>query len=271
MGTMAKNSDFSDAGRGLKQKLQSGVTTFGLWITLESPTVSEIAARAGLDWVCIDLEHGDLDLQEVANHLRVIRGGRTAGLVRVHDIHHGLIQRVLGMGAHGIMVPRIRTAEEVEQTVIFAKYPSRGRRGMGVERVTSWGMNNMYARDANQSTLVIPLIETVDAGKNIDAILRVPDVDAFFFGPADYSASAGFVGEWEGPGVANELLNLKDRIVAAGKACGIVARNREDGNARIQQGFRMIGLGVDCTLLAKTISQSMEDFGKPLNPEVWKS
>jgi 2-keto-3-deoxy-L-rhamnonate aldolase RhmA len=70
-------------GRKLKDKLRSGETTFGLWVTLESPTVSEIAARVGLDWICVDLEHGELDLQEVTNHLRAIRNTGTACLVRI--------------------------------------------------------------------------------------------------------------------------------------------------------------------------------------------
>jgi 2-keto-3-deoxy-L-rhamnonate aldolase RhmA len=138
---------------------------------------------------------------------------------------------------------------------------------MGVERCTSWGLNTAGAKHANLETMVIPLIETVDAGRNIEAILRVPDIDGFFFGPADYSASAGYVGEWEGPKVAEELLRLKDQIRAHGLPCGIVSK--DDGSARIQQGFQMIGLGVDCTMLAKTIQRSVESLGKQVDPAVW--
>jgi 4-hydroxy-2-oxoheptanedioate aldolase len=88
-------------------------------------------------------------------------------------------------------VPRIRTVEEVERAVCFAKYPPRGLRGMGVERATSWGKGMAHAKTANQGTIVLPMIETVDPGKNLEAIMQVPDVDGFFFGPADFSASAG--------------------------------------------------------------------------------
>jgi 2-dehydro-3-deoxyglucarate aldolase/4-hydroxy-2-oxoheptanedioate aldolase len=264
-------SETPNVGRALKQKLKNNQVTYGLWVTLESPTVSEIAARIGLDWICVDTEHGELDLQEVTNHVRAVRGSRTAVLVRVSDIQHGLIQRVLGLGAHGILVPRIRTADEVERAVYFAKYPPRGLRGMGVERSTSWGLNNIYAKDANQDTLVIPLIETVDAGRNLEQILKVPDVDGFFFGPADYSATAGFVGEWEGPGVAEELLRIKDRLRAQNLPCGIVARDPRDGKMRIEQGFQMIGVGVDCTLFAKTLMDSLAGLGQPVGSDVWKA
>jgi 2-keto-3-deoxy-L-rhamnonate aldolase RhmA len=249
-----------DAGNRLRQKLRNGETTFGLWVTMESATVSEIAAWIGVDWICIDTEHGELDLQEVANHLRAISRSSTAALVRIPEIEHGLIQRTLGLGAHGIMVPRIRTAEELERAVTFAKYPPRGLRGMGVERASFWGSDRTRAKTANQRTMVLPMIETVDSGKNLEAIMQVPDIDAFFFGPADYSASAGFVGEWEGPGIADELVRIKDRLRARGFPCGVVATDANNGQFRIGQGFQMIGLGVDCNLLSRSLTGLLEEL-----------
>src|ERR1700730_13949614 len=168
------------------------------------------------------------------------------------------------------MVPRIRTAEEVERAVCFAKYPPRSLRGMGVERATSWGKGIAHAKTANQGTIVLPMIETVNSGKNLEAIMQVPDVDGFFWGPADFSASAGFVGEWEGPGIAQELLRIKERLRAQGfPCCGIMATDADNGKFRIEQGFQMIGLGVDCTLLIKTISELMNALGRPLKSETW--
>src|SRR5262249_10712307 len=158
----------SNASKNLKQKLKAGETTFGLWVTMESPTISEIAAHIGLDWICLDMEHGPLQLHDIANHLRAVSGSSTAALVRIQGIEQGLIQRILGLGHDGILVPRIRTAEEVEQSVCFAKYPPRGSRGMGVERSTLWGKDISSAREANNGVLVIPMIETVEAARNVD-------------------------------------------------------------------------------------------------------
>jgi 2-dehydro-3-deoxyglucarate aldolase/4-hydroxy-2-oxoheptanedioate aldolase len=262
-------SESIHASEGLRRKLRNGKPIFGLWVTMESPTVSEIAARVGLDWICIDTEHGELDLQEVANHLRAIARSSTAAIVRIPEIEHGVIQRTLGLGAHGIMIPRIRTAEEVERAVTFAKYPPRGLRGMGVERGTSWGRGIAHAKTANQRTLVLPMIETVDAGKNLDSIMQVPDIDGFFFGPADYSATAGFVGEWEGPGIAEELIRIKDRLREKGFPCGVMGTDANNAKFRISQGFQMIGLGVDCTLLVKTISDLLDKLGKPVDASAW--
>src|SRR3954454_10066592 len=107
----------------LKQKLAQGQTTRGLWVTLEAPTITEIAVTLGFDWVVVDAEHGHLDFKEILEHLRVMRHSATTPLVRIQEIEQGLIKRVLDLGAAGIIVPQVRDAGEVEQAVRFAKYP----------------------------------------------------------------------------------------------------------------------------------------------------
>ncbi|MEW5977361.1 MAG: aldolase/citrate lyase family protein [Acidobacteriota bacterium] len=255
--------------RSLKQKLKEGQTTFGLWITLESPTLTEIAVQMKLDWVCIDTEHGHLDLKEVLEHVRATVRSSTAALVRVQEIEQGLIKRVLDLGADGILVPYIREAEEVQTAVRFAKYPPQGIRGIGAERSTLWGRNLQGARTANERTLVIPILETVDAARNLESIAQVPGIDAFFFGPADFSASSGYPGEWEGPGVAEELLRIRKRLQERGIPTGIMATGPENGRARMEQGFQMIGLGADCGLLIRALSSMMEELGRKADPGVW--
>ncbi|MBI4028187.1 MAG: hypothetical protein HY360_24595 [Verrucomicrobia bacterium] len=254
----------------LKRKLFQGQVTLGLWITLESPTITEIAGRLGVDWVVIDAEHGHMDLKNVMEHVRVANLMRTPCLVRVQEIQVGLIKRVLDIGADGILVPQVRTADEVAHAVRCAKYPPEGIRGIGAERSTRWGKGMAErVRRANREVMVIPLMETVEAGKAIDSIVSVPGVDAIFFGPADYSASAGYAGEWEGPGVAQRLLEIQRRIQSRKVPCGIVATSAEDANARKRQNFQMIGLGADTGLLIRCITHAMEGLGATVSREVW--
>jgi 2-keto-3-deoxy-L-rhamnonate aldolase RhmA len=248
----------------LKEKLARGETALGMWITLESPSITEIAVMLGFDWVVIDTEHGHLDFKEVVEHLRVTRNTATTPLVRVQEIEQGLIKRVLDLGAQGIIVPQVSTAGEVEQAVRFAKYPPWGVRGVGGERATSWGLGlRSQTKPANDETMVLPLMETVAAGEAIDSILDVRGVDAIFFGPADYSASAGYLGEWEGPGVAARLLALKDQIRARGVACGIMATDVENALLRRSQGFQMIGVGSDTGLLIRSSLEALRALGAP--------
>ncbi|MBL9124570.1 MAG: hypothetical protein JNG90_13125 [Planctomycetaceae bacterium] len=242
----------------LKRKLAAGQPVNGLWVTLESATVSEIAVMLGLDFVVIDTEHGALDFGDVLNHLRAIGDSTTTPLVRIPKIDQGIIKRVLDLGAAGIIVPQVNSAAEVAEAVRLAKYPPWGIRGVGGERATRWGTAIAeYTDTANDETLVIPLLETVAAGQALDAILDVKGVDAIWFGPADYSASAGYLGQWEGPGVAEQLLGLSGRIRARGLACGIMGTDFDDAKKRREQGFQMIGIGFDAGLLVRVINQGL--------------
>ncbi len=242
----------------LKVKLAQGAVACGLWVTLEAATVSEIAAVLGYDWICIDAEHGGLDFHHIQEHLRAVRNSNTVPLVRIPQIEQGFIKRVLDLGAAGILVPMVRSAADVEQAVRFAKYPPWGIRGVGGERATQWGLSlNEYTRKANDETLVIPLIETVEGGAALDAILDAPGVDAIFLGPADYSSSCGHVGEWEAPGVAEQLLAFKDQARAHGKACGVLTTDIANARLRREQGFQMIALGSDTSLLIRASVEAL--------------
>ena len=248
----------------LRKKLANHQTTTGLWVTLEAPTITEIAVTLGLDWVVIDTEHGHLDFKEVLEHIRATRNSDTMPLVRIQEIEQGVIKRILDIGAAGIVVPQVYTPDEAERAVRFAKYPPWGLRGIGAARATRWGLGlKSDTLIANSETLVIPIMETVSAGQNIEEICDIPGVDAIFFGPADYSASAGALGEWEGPGVAAQLLQIKDRIRARGIPCGVLTRDAADLRRRRDQGFQMLGLCTDTDLIIRGLQQGLNTLRSP--------
>src|SRR5436189_4720863 len=118
----------------LRDRLRQRETSYGLWVTLESPTVTEIAVTLGLGWVCIDMEHGHLGFREVMEHVRAVRGSATTALVRVPEIGQSSIKRALDIGAHGVLLPLVRGREDVEQGMSFGRYPPRGVRGVSGER-----------------------------------------------------------------------------------------------------------------------------------------
>lgn len=250
-----------DALKGFRKKLASRQSTVGLWVTLESPSITEIAVTLGLDWVVIDAEHGHLDWKEIVEHLRAAVRSSTIVLVRIAELNVGLIKRALDIGADGVVIPWMESAEQLRQAVSFSTYPPEGVRGIGAERATAWGQSFVeHTRDANESLLVIPIIETVRGTQQLASMLHVHGVECFFFGPADLSASMGYRGAWEGPGVGQEILNMKNAVDAAGKSCGIMAASTDDLQQRISQGFQMIGLGTDAGLLIRTIRESLGSF-----------
>jgi len=222
-----------------------------------------MAVALGLDWVVIDAEHGHLDWKEIVEHLRTAVRSETVAMVRIAELDRGLIKRALDVGADGVVVPWMETEDQLRQAVAFARYPPEGCRGLGAERATGWGeCLAEHTVEANDHVLVVPIIESVRAVGAVPRMCHVEGVDIFFFGPADFSATAGFRGQWEGPGVAAQLLALKDTIRQAGKHCGVVATGTANLAERYEQGFRVIALGLDGGLLLRSIHESLAAVGR---------
>lgn len=253
----------ASALRGFREKLKAGQPVFGLWSTLPSPRITQMAVESGLDWVAIDAEHGSFDWGTIESHIRATVRSSTVLIVRISELNISLFKRSLDIGADGVAVPFISTAMETRQAVEFAHYPPRGVRAVGGDRATGWGQCFLdHVIEAEENVLVLPNLETIEAARNIVEIVQVPGVDVFFFGPADFSASAGHAGQWEGPGVAQALLGMKDSIRVVGKHCGIIATTIDDIQRRRQQGFQMIGIGVDSGLLIRGICDVLAAFGR---------
>lgn len=255
----------TSAIRSLRRKLAADQPTFGLWVTLESPSITEMAVALGLDWVVIDAEHGHLDWKDIVEHLRATVRSETVALVRVAELNGGLIKRALDIGADGVVVPWIETAEQLKQAIAYARYPLEGLRGIGAERATCWGQCFVeHTSDANEHVLVVPILETVSTVRQVPLMCHVEGSELFFFGPADFSSTAGARGQWEGPGVAEQILQMKDTLRRAGKHCGVIATSHDNLLERKQQGFRMIGVGIDSGLLLRSLRASLNVVGRDL-------
>jgi len=257
-----------------RAKLADNSLVCGLWVTLESATMTEIAVALGMDWVVIDAEHGHLDWKDINEHVRAGLRSDTVVLVRLAERSTALTKRALDIGADGVVIPWVDSVEQLEAAVTDCRYPPEGRRGIGGERATVWGQCLAeHTAEANEHVLVVPLIETVSAIPHVADMCQVDGVDVFFFGPADFSSTAGFRGQWEGPGVADQILSLKDTIIAAGKHCGLMVTSINDQKTRDEQGFRMLGLGSDTGFVLRGLHQSLQAAGRDrraatsLNPD----
>lgn len=254
----------------LLPKLADQKATTGIWVSLESPSICEVAIALNLDWVVIDMEHGHLGLHQVMAHVRAFRGSETCVLVRVPNHESSAIKRVLDMGAHGVLLPLIRARSDLDRAMRTCMYPPRGVRGVGGERAVHWGLAwDEYLASANDEILVVPLVETKEAVDDISRILSVDGLRAIFFGPADLSASYGYLGAWEGPGVAQRILEVAGLARERGIATGIIGRGPEDAQERIHQGFRMVGLGSDVGLLIDGLTDRMKALGMSMAAHLW--
>lgn len=248
--------------RRLRSRLRAGEATLGLWVTFECPSISEIASAMGLDWVVLDAEHGHMDWRDLVGHLRAFTRSDTVCLIRVADNDVALIKRALDIGADGVVVPWMETYEDLERAVAAARYPTRGKRGIGAERATVWGRAFVEHVDESDQAIVMPLIESVTGGANAAQLAEHPDVDIAFVGPADWCATAGGAGAWDVPGVGEGIAQCVEAWRSRGKHVGVVTTSGADLRARQGQGFNLLGIGLDGALLIGAIEGRMLAAGR---------
>ena len=122
----------------VRERLKAGDSTLGCFMGLGSPNVAELLSHAGFDWLVIETEHSALDIGQVEHMLMAVKGTETIPLVRLPSSDWVYIQRALDIGAMGIVVPLIRTAEEAHVIVRATRYPPEGTRGFGPLRAANY-------------------------------------------------------------------------------------------------------------------------------------
>ena len=200
----------------LKAKWRRGEPSPGMWLSLTDITVAEMIRDVGLDWVAIDTEHTAIDLQSLQNLLIAL--GDTPTLARVPSNDPVHIKRVLDMGADGVIVPHIDSAADARLAVASCKYPPQGIRGTGPRRPSRYGLDEKeYLAVANDSTIVVIMIETVGVVEDFDAVLDVEGLDACMIGAVDLSASMGLLPDFDDPRVIATI----DRVAAKARAANM--------------------------------------------------
>ena len=249
----------------LREALKQRQLTLGGWIQIGHPACAEVFARAGLDWVCVDLEHGAIDLETLANMFRALDALRCTPVARLPVNDPVWIHRVLDAGARGLIIPMVKTAAEAEAAVCEAKYPPRGVRGFGYSRANMHGMDfDRYIKTANDDIAMVMQIEHKDALANLDAILAVPDVDALFIGPLDLSGSMGITGQLQHPDMVAALATYRSACAAHGTTAGthIVRPTAESIATAIDEGYTLIALGVDVVFLDQGVTAALRAAGR---------
>jgi 2-dehydro-3-deoxyglucarate aldolase/4-hydroxy-2-oxoheptanedioate aldolase len=202
-----------------KQQIREGHVCIGTCITFSDPAASELVAEAGYDFTWIDAEHGPLDMQTILGHIMALRGTNTAPLVRVRCNDVNVIKPVLDLAPAGIVVPLVKTGQDVLRAVQACKYPPIGVRGYGPRRGQRFGLISMpeYLKTANEQIMVFVQIEHVEAVKNLDDILAVPGLDGVCLGPNDLSGSMGKLGQI----TDNEVVGVIDTVVGKTRRSGL--------------------------------------------------
>jgi 4-hydroxy-2-oxoheptanedioate aldolase len=262
-----------------KQALALGQPQIGLWLALADPYAAEMVAGVGYDWLLIDGEHAPNDVRTTLAQLQAIDSAQhalpqlpTQAVARVPVGATALIKQYLDIGVQTILVPMVNTAAQAEQLVQAMRYPQAdgqgGVRGMGsaLARASRWQRHPNYIHEANAQVCLLVQAETVEALHNLDAIAATPGVDGVFIGPADLSASMGHPGNPGHPDVQAAMLDAVARILAAGKAPGILATTDAQARHWLGAGVQFVAVGVDTMLLSAAASELLARFKGPAAP-----
>ncbi len=233
--------------------------TIGAWLSIDSPFVAESMANAGFDWVCMDMQHGLLDYNDVKRMLPAISTTDTIPLVRVPWNEPYEIMKVLDAGAYGVIVPLINNAEEAARAVAACRYPPKGMRSFGPTRAAMYAGAN-YAQEANDEIACIVMIETAEAIENLEEIMSTPGVDGVYIGPADLAFALGLppAGNTDEPIHVEAVNKIFECSRKHNIAAGIHTMSVEYTQQYLEQGFHMVTLGSDGGFMARMARRELK-------------
>ena len=236
-----------------KQALKDGKAQIGLWASFADPYIAEALATTGFDWLLLDGEHAPNDLRSVLGQLQAVAPYPTHPIVRPPIGDVVLIKQYLEIGAQTLLIPMVDTAEQAARMVAATRYPPRGVRGVGSAgaRSSRWSGVPHYLHEADDEMCVLVQVETKTGLANLAEIAAVDGVDGVFFGPADLSASMGFLGRPAHPEVVAALTQGIAAVRAAGKAPGILMTDNIASRYYLDQGALFVAVGVDAMMLVQ--------------------
>jgi 4-hydroxy-2-oxoheptanedioate aldolase len=244
--------------QSLKTIWAEGHTALGAWLSLRDPLVAEVAASAGFDYVCLDMQHGLQDLTQTMVSLHAMAGGSAVPVVRVPWNEPGIIGRVLDAGALGVIIPMVNTVDDAERAVAACRYAPAGTRSFGpLTAGARYGSG--YAAAANDTVACICMIETKEAVERVDEILDVPGIDAVYIGPADLSLTYGLPPGLDNP--ADEFQSALKTVVAACERHGVIPGIHSHASLaglRHGGGFRMITVSSDGTIVMQGLRSELK-------------
>jgi 4-hydroxy-2-oxoheptanedioate aldolase len=228
----------------LKQKLAAGKPVVGMWASLPCPAVVEAMSLSSYDFIIIDSEHGQLNLETTIDMMRACAVGTAEGLVRVPGKDPDYLKRLLDAGATSFMVPMVDTAEQAQAIVNACRYPPRGRRGYAapIVRGSRYGLDEDYIEWAHEELFLTLQMESAEAAENANAIAAIDGVDQLFIGANDLSGSLGLLTQTAHPDVLAAMEKIKAAARAHGKTLGTIPRPGTPTEALPADGF-LLGAG----------------------------
>jgi 4-hydroxy-2-oxoheptanedioate aldolase len=239
----------------LRASWAGGQPTFGLWVAIPASIIPEMAAAAGYDYVCIDLQHGLSDEWTMVSMLQAAAAG-TSPLVRPAWNEPGLIMRALDLGAAGVIVPLVGSRAEAERAVAACRYPPEGTRSYGPSRA-ELVLGSSAPAELAAAALCFVMIETKGGLDQVEDIAATPGLDGLYIGPSDLSLALGLMPRTGGQALEAAITRVREAAHAHGLIAGMHCANGEAARARAAEGFELVTVAVDSRLFRATIAHEL--------------
>lgn len=249
---------FSPRRAALKEKLRRRERLFAGWVSYAHPSITETFARAGFDFIAIDMEHSTISVEQAQRIIAASQGEGVPCLPRPVSHSNDWIKPLLESGADGLLVQMVNTPEEIESIIGHLKYPPVGRRSYGMNRAQAYGFDfDSYIQNWNETSTFIIQVESIQAIDNIDKLLAFDMVDGVMIGPYDISGSLGVPGQTSHPLVIEASRKVIDVCERFGKSCGtqVADASKESVQALFDLGYTYAILGSDLFVLWKWAEQ----------------
>lgn len=245
-----------------KKAIIKNEVQIGLWLTTTSAYIAEIAATAGYDWLLIDGEHAPNTIQTHHAQLQAIAPYQSHPVVRIVEGNRAMIKQALDIGAQTLLIPMVDTAQDAQEMVLAMQYPPKGVRGVGasVARASRWGRVENYMQASADSLCLLVQVETKKALDNLDEITQVDGIDGVFIGPADLSASLGYVEHAQQTQFLEIMEKSIKRIRALGKAAGTLAVTPDMAKKYLEWGASFVAVAVDTMLYTQALDDTLAIF-----------
>lgn len=232
----------------------------GTFIDTPHPVMTEFVGSLGFDFVAIDSEHSAMHMETVQKMLQGLASTPTYGMVRVPGITYEAISGTMDIGAEAILVPQVRTVEDIQKIRSFSQYPPMGRRGVGPGRATVYGNTiGKLVNNLDSGVGIVIQLETNQAVQNLDAILEesADFVEMFFIGPGDLSMDMGIFAQFNNPVFVDTIMMIRNKTAKAGKKLGIFAGTFDAAVNWLQRGFDMVIVNTELSLLQQVITPGL--------------
>lgn len=246
---------------GLKQLATEGTTAINAWLSSDSGYIAEVLGHCGFDAVTVDLQHGQFGIDAVPRLLQAISATPAMPWVRSSGNDMAEINKLLDMGAYGIICPMIETVEQARQLVSATRYAPLGRRSFGPARGVLYGGAD-YLSHANEQILVLAMIETPAGLENAEAIVQVPGLDGLYIGPNDLALSLGIAPAtpWQGSPLAEHIDYLIGLCRQYGRYSGIFCSDVAMAGAMQAAGASLVTPGNDAQLLRTEANRRLQQL-----------